>query len=281
MSHRVPAAQPLAGAQPALVAPAEWRAIDFISDLHLAENTPRTFAVWAQHLSQTRADAVFILGDLFEVWVGDDMAELGFEARCAQVLREATRRRTIAFMPGNRDFLVGDALLASCGVARLADPTVVIAFGQRLLVSHGDALCLADRAYQRYRSVVRHPSAQRAFAALPLAMRRVVGRALRTRSDGQQASTADVHVDVDLDAAVGWMKAAGAATLVHGHTHAPASHVIAPRVVRHVLSDWDLDGNEAPRAEVLRWSADGFVRIEPEGGATVPAAGMTPRVPAS
>ena len=113
-------------------APAHWRAIDFISDLHLAENTPLVFEAWAAHMRHTRADAVFILGDLFEVWIGDDMAERGFEARCVEVLRRAAEARTIAFMPGNRDFLVGDAMLEASGVMRLADPTLVLAFDQRV-----------------------------------------------------------------------------------------------------------------------------------------------------
>src|SRR6185369_792608 len=161
------------GESPAtFIAPAQWRAIDLLSDLHLAENTPRVFEAWAAHLRHTDADAVFILGDLFEVWIGDDMAERGFEARCAEVLSAAARRRTIAFMPGNRDFLVGDAMLAASGVARLADPTLVVAFGDRVVLSHGDALCIDDVGYQRYRAVVRRPAVQRAFAALPFAARR-------------------------------------------------------------------------------------------------------------
>src|SRR6185436_4667984 len=130
-------------------APDDWRAIDLLSDLHLAENTPEVFGVWAAHLRNTDADAVFILGDLFEVWVGDDMAERGFEARCVEVLSAAAAERMVAFMPGNRDFLVGDAMLAASGVARLADPTVVVAFGDRVVLSHGDALCVGDVGYQR------------------------------------------------------------------------------------------------------------------------------------
>ena len=115
------------------------------------------FDAWAAHLRHTSADAVFILGDLFDVWVGDDMAERGFEARCVEVLATASKRVALAFMPGNRDFMLGDAMLESAGVARLADPTLVEAFGQRVVLSHGDALCIDDLAYQRYRAVVRQP----------------------------------------------------------------------------------------------------------------------------
>jgi UDP-2,3-diacylglucosamine hydrolase len=248
-------------------APAHWRAIDFISDLHLAENTPRVFEAWATHLRHTCADAVFILGDLFEVWIGDDAAERGFEARCVEVLTDAARQRTVAFMPGNRDFLVGDAMLEASGVMRLADPTLVLAFDDRVLVSHGDALCVDDTAYQRYRAIVRRPGLQRAFAALPLPLRRSIGAAMRSRGGRQRGRAGAEFVDVDAGAALEWTRSAGAATLVHGHTHAPASHDLAPGVVRHVLSDWDIDGGGPPRAEILRWQASGFARIAPKTGA--------------
>ncbi len=252
-------------------APAHWRAIDFLSDLHLAESTPRVFDAWAAHMRHTRADAVFILGDLFEVWIGDDMAERGFEARCAEVLTEAARARTVAFMPGNRDFLVGDAMLEASGVMRLADPTLVLAFDDRVLLSHGDALCIDDTAYQRYRAVVRSPGLQRAFAALPLSVRRSIGNHMRAKGGRRRGRSEPGFVDVDAATALEWTRSAGAATLVHGHTHAPASHSLGAGVVRHVLSDWHSDGDDSIRAEVLRWQAGGFERIAPETGSRPPA----------
>ena len=254
---------PRAESPATFVTPAHWRAIDFLSDLHLAESTPRVFDAWAAHLRHTDADAIFILGDLFEVWIGDDMAERGFEARCVEVLTAAAAERTVGFMAGNRDFLVGDALLEASGVIRLADPTVVVAFGERVLLSHGDALCIDDLAYQRYRAVVRRPGLQRTFSALPFAARRAIGSALRRRSGRREPREHGSFVDVDDEAALGWMGAARTPTLVHGHTHAPASHDLAHGAVRHVLSDWELDGGSTPRAEILRWSASGFVRIAP------------------
>src|SRR5205823_8020090 len=149
-------------------APPTWRTIDFLSDLHLSDSTPRTFDALATHLRCTEADAVFILGDLFDVWVGDDARHDGFEAQCAAMLAEATAHRFIAFMAGNRDFLVGPDMLAHCGVVALADPTVLLAFDQRLLLSHGDALCLSDVAYQAFRAQVRNPVWQREFLAKPM-----------------------------------------------------------------------------------------------------------------
>jgi len=262
-----PAADARAGAlvpaAPAFEAPAGWRAIDFISDLHLAPDMPRTFAAWSAHLLATDADAVFILGDLFEVWIGDDMAERGFEARCAEVLAAAAAERTVGFMAGNRDFLVGDALLEANGVTRLADPTIVVAFGERVLLSHGDALCIDDVSYQRYRAIVRRPGLQRAFGALPFAARRAIGSAIRRRSGRRGPREPGGFIDVNADAALAWMHGAETPTLIHGHTHAPASHDVAPGAVRHVLSDWELDGSSKPRAEILRWSASGFARIAP------------------
>ncbi|MEO8924231.1 MAG: UDP-2,3-diacylglucosamine diphosphatase [Caldimonas sp.] len=264
-AHRSPAgALPLPEATPTFVAPAGWQAIDFISDLHLAENTPRAFAAWAAHLRHTSADAVFILGDLFEVWVGDDMANHGFEARCAALLSEAAALRTVGFMAGNRDFLVGDAMLEASGVLRLRDPTLLSAFGTRVLASHGDALCLDDTAYQRYRSVVRRPSVQRTFLALPLAWRRAIGRKARRRSETLHMPGLGAMIDVDTASVSQWLRQARSPVLVHGHTHAPAMHEIERGVVRHVLSDWELDAGGPPRAEVLRWTARGFARVAPQ-----------------
>ena len=259
-------ALPLPEATPTLALPGDWRAIDFISDLHLDATTPGAFDAWAAHLRHARSDAVFILGDLFEVWVGDDIAERDFEARCTAVLAEAARTRRIGFMAGNRDFLVGDALLESLGVMRLHDPTRLVAFGPQVLVSHGDLLCLADVAYQRYRRVVRRPDLQRALLALPRSWRSAIGRRLRRQSAARKATGEAVYADVDAEAARGWLRDSVAPVLVHGHTHAPASHALGARQVRHVLSDWHLDGAGAQRAEVLRWTAEGFARIAPETG---------------
>ena len=250
-------------ATPVFEAPASWRAIDFISDLHLSADAPRVFDAWAAHLRATAADAVFILGDLFETWVGDDVAAASFEAGCAQVLLEASQRRAIAFMPGNRDFLVGDAMLRAVGVTRLADPTVIAAFGTRTLLSHGDALCLDDEGYQRFRRVVRRPWLQRAFLALPRSGREATGRLLRSKSGGRPAPSR-VYADLDPAATAAWMADAGTPVLVHGHTHAPATHGVVGAGVRHVLSDWHIDAHSS-RAEVLRWTTDGFARIAPEG----------------
>ena len=244
-------------------APNGWQAIDFISDLHLAADTPRGFEAWSQYMRSTRADAVFILGDLFEAWVGDDARFEGFEAQCAEVLREAAKRRTVAFMVGNRDFLLGADMLSSCNVIALSDPTVVTAFGERLLLTHGDALCLADTDYQTFRAMVRSAAWQASVLARPLTELRALAREVRHESERRHGTMLPEWLDLDLAATVEWMRSADTPVLVHGHTHRPADQVLQPGFVRHVLSDWDLDHAAAPRAEVLRWSRDGLRRIAP------------------
>ena len=247
-----------------LTAPEAWHAIDFISDLHLCATLPRTFDAFAAHLRHTTADAVFILGDLFEVWVGDDMAALGFERRCVQALREAARHRHLAFMVGNRDFLAGAQLLNDTGMTALGDPTVMDAWGRRVLLSHGDALCLADAPYQAFRREVRSAQWQAIFLARPLAERLRIAADIRQTSKSRRQFDGAAGIDIDTGEALRWMRAARATVLVHGHTHRPGSDGIAEGCERHVLSDWDLDG--AARAEVLRLTRSGFARLPPASG---------------
>ena len=246
-----------------LATQASWRAIDFISDLHLCEALPRTFDAFAAHLLHTRADAVFILGDLFEVWVGDDMAQRGFERQCVELMAEAASHRALAFMVGNRDFLCGTDLLRRSGAMGLPDPTLLVAWGQRVLLSHGDELCLGDAPYQAFRREVRSPAWQAAFLARPLAQRLQIAADIRRASQTRQCFDGAADADIDAAEAVHWMHGLGAHELVHGHTHRPGSQALAPGYKRHVLSDWDLD--TAQRAEVLRLTRDGFERLAPTG----------------
>lgn len=243
-------------------APPEWRRIDFISDLHLSADTPRTFEAWASYMRTTPADAVFILGDLFEVWVGDDSRFDGFEAECAQVLRDAADRRSVGFMVGNRDFLVGHEMLAACGVSTLPDPVLLVALGRRVLLTHGDALCLADTDYQQFRRMVRSQAWQLGFLAQPLDARREYARQVREQSEARKRDMSSPMdwADVDCPAALSWLDAASSVTLVHGHTHRPGSAPLNHKATRHVLSDWDLD-HPPRRAEVLRLDTTGLNRL--------------------
>ena len=245
-----------------LIAPAAWRTVDFFSDLHLQESAPATLAALAHYLAHSPADAVFILGDLFEVWVGDDALSEphSFEARCCALLAQAARQRALFFLHGNRDFLAGSGLAQASGMALLADPTVLTFAGARWLLSHGDALCLDDTAYQRFRALARSPGWQQQFLAQPLAVRRAQARQARTQSEALKHG-GQPSADVDSAAACAWLHAAQAQSLIHGHTHRPATHLLAPGLQRHVLSDWELAA-QPPRADLLRLTATGLQRIQ-------------------
>jgi UDP-2,3-diacylglucosamine hydrolase len=242
-----------------LVAPAHWRTVDFISDLHLQAGDEATFCTWQQYLAHTPADAVFMLGDLFEVWIGDDVlapdaasasADPAFEARCARVLRAAAQRTPLFFMPGNRDFLLGEDFCQQVQMQCLPDPAVLTFASQRWLLTHGDALCLDDTDYQQFRLQVRSAPWQGEFLARPLAQRQQIARGIRQQSEEHKRSTAS-FADVDSSAARNWLDAARANVMIHGHTHRPAWHDLGQGRLRWVLSDWDCSTGE-PRAEVLR-----------------------------
>ena len=250
---------------PVLQADPAWRCIDLLSDVHLQADRPRTFEAWRKHLLGTAADAVLMLGDLFEVWVGDDARHAGFEADCAAVLRQASQHRVLAFMPGNRDFLVGAQLLQEAGVQCLADPTVLQAWGQCWLLSHGDALCLADTAYQAFRQQVRSSAWQQRFLQQPLVARQFQARQMRDASAAHQAAQPPGQFfDVDDTAAAIALQQAGAAVLIHGHTHRPDSHALAGGRSREVLGDWEFDALPQ-RAACRRLDATGLHALDLSG----------------
>ena len=260
---------------PILDAPARWRVLDFISDLHLRAADRATFEAWKRYLAETSADALFILGDLFEVWVGDDAAdEPGFEHDCARILATAGQRVAIHFMPGNRDFLLGERFLRASGMAAIGDPTVLLFGGQRWLLSHGDALCLDDVPYQQFRRIVRDPAWQRDVLARSLDERRALARHIREQGTRSAGRDPNGYADADPGAVRQWLQAARAVTLIHGHTHRPGEHDLEPfarngehgtdepYVLRRlVLSDWDV-GASPPRAQVLRLTDVGLHRID-------------------
>ena len=243
-----------------LDAPSHWRVVDVISDLHLKVSDTATFAAWQHYMAHTPADAVFILGDLFEVWVGDDVLNQptgqnpSFEAQCQQVLASAAVRLSLYFMHGNRDFLLGKDFAQGALMALLADPTVLTFDAQRWLLTHGDALCLDDVDYQRFRAIVRHPAWQDDFLTRPLPERQRFARELRAQSESLKA-TSSTFADVDKAAARAWLHAASASVLIHGHTHRPGQErlqpLCEPPLQRLVLSDWDASA-QPPRLQALR-----------------------------
>ncbi len=242
-----------------LAAPAHWRQVDLLSDLHLGPDTPGTLARLGRHLVETPANAVLLLGDIFEVWVGDDARQEAFEAGVVRLLRQASERLDLFFMHGNRDFLVGADMLAACGMTALPDPTVLEAFGQRWLLVHGDAQCLDDTAYQAFRAQVRSPEWQTQLLAQPLQARQALGRQMREASKAAQAAQL-MATDLDVEACRTLLREAGARSMIHGHTHRPGEHDLGGGLKRVVLSDWDFDGTP-PRGDVIRLSAAGLQRL--------------------
>lgn len=179
------------------------------------------------------------------------------------MLRAAARQRPVFLLHGNRDFLIGAGLQQRTGATLIADPTVFSFGGKRWLLSHGDALCLSDGAYQKFRAQVRQPAWQQQVLALPLAQRKAMARGMRSESESIQRDAVD-YADVDTAAALEWLREADAAVLIHGHTHRPAEHVLDAEHRRIVLSDWDADARP-PRLEALRLGVEGALQRVPLG----------------
>ena len=225
----------------------------FISDLHLDPERPditRLFGEFLDGEARTAA-ALYILGDLFEAWVGDDdPSEAG--AFVATKLRALSERGVpVSFQRGNRDFLVGDGYAARAGFAILPDPAVVMLDGSAVLLSHGDQLCVDDAAYQAFRAQTRDPAWQAGFLSQPLPARLAFARQARTASQARQgelkrAGTMETITDVAPAAVEELFTRYGVETLIHGHTHRPAIHAldVAGRARRRiVLGDWYEQGS--------------------------------------
>ena len=236
-----------------MIAPSDWRMVDFLSDVHLDASEVATFNAWANHLNTTPANALFILGDLFEVWIGDDTQD-PFHLQCMEVLRTTAKRIPVFFMCGNRDFLVGSDWLQSTDVQGLQDPCALVLAKQKVLLSHGDALCIDDTDYMAFRQQVRSSAWQEAFLAKPLSERQQIAKDLRTQSKARQQKQTN-YVDVDVKTASAWLHENDCKLLIHGHTHRPATHDLGNGLSRMVLSDWEALATP-PRLEVLRWTQD-------------------------
>ncbi|MBS7660386.1 UDP-2,3-diacylglucosamine diphosphatase [Pseudomonas lalucatii] len=218
-----------------------------ISDLHLEEERPDISRAFL-HFLQTRAsqaEALYILGDFFEVWIGDD-AISPFQRSVAQALRQLSDAGTRIFlMHGNRDFLLGRAFCREAGCTLLNDPSRVELAGEQVLLMHGDSLCTQDEAYMRLRRWLRNPLSLFILRHLPLATRHKLARKLRKESRSQTAMKASAIVDVTPSEVPRVMAAQGVRTLIHGHTHRPAEHalqVAGQPARRIVLGDWDKQG---------------------------------------
>lgn len=229
----------------------------FISDLHLDESRPAIVAQFERFLGEIapQAQALYILGDLFEYWAGDDSLGLPFQKRVAQALRKAADRPIrIAMMHGNRDFLVAQAFGQATGAALIADPTIVDLYGTRTVLLHGDTMCTDDTQYQALRTQFRDPGWQRAMLARPLEQRLAIARGYRAESEGAKQGKAMQIMDVAPAAVEQLFARSGCDVMIHGHTHRPGRHV--HRVegrdrVRWVLPDW--------------YERGGYLEASPEG----------------
>ncbi len=225
----------------------------FISDLHLDEARPHIVDLYTALLAgEARgADALYILGDLFESWVGDDD-----DSVLAIRVAEATRALRdcgvpVYFMHGNRDFLLGEDYAARAGMTRLADPHLIEVNGEQVLLLHGDTLCTDDAEYQKFRQLVRDPQWQRTFLARPLSERRVFATQARGESRKHTAQARPENMDVNADAVAAALRAHGVRRMIHGHTHRPATH------------RFDLDGRMAERIVLGDWyEQDSVLRID-------------------
>lgn len=217
----------------------------FISDLHLQASHPRTADAFFRFLAEraVHADQLYLLGDIFEYWAGDDDLLDPFHQRVADALRElADRGVAVYWMAGNRDFLVGEAFARAARVTRLAEPHLLHVGGHAIALVHGDAQCTADAKYMAFRAQVRAPAWQQQFLAMPLAQRKAIIAGLREGSRSAQTTKSYEIMDVAPDAVAELHAASGADTIIHGHTHRPALHQDpASGRRRYVLPDWELD----------------------------------------
>lgn len=220
----------------------------FISDLHLDPQRPEVTALFEHFMlhEAPRARALYILGDLFEAWIGDDDDAEFSRAMIARIRQVADSGVPVHFMHGNRDFLVGGRFARETGCALLPDPTVIDLHGQRALLSHGDLLCTDDVEYQHERARVRDPAWQEAILAKPLDERRALARDARARSRENKRRKPDEIMDVNQDAVRDTLRRHGVHLMIHGHTHRPAVHDIEVDGVaaqRIVLGDWHAVGS--------------------------------------
>lgn len=216
----------------------------FISDLHLTPERPIPVALFHRFVEEIapNAGALYILGDLFEAWVGDDDLEQAFNTNIVLALRSLSDQGVpVHFLAGNRDFLVGADFARAAGLKLIPDMTRIDLFGTPTLLSHGDIFCTDDAAYQAFRAQVRDPAYQAQFLRQPIAERHAMVRALRERSERAKADKKPDIMDVNADAVEQAITRWDAQRVIHGHTHRPAKHAWSMEgklVERWVLPDW-------------------------------------------
>jgi len=230
----------------------------FISDLHLSlekKEIVRSFLYFLEHTA-VKAESLYILGDLFDTWIGDD-DNTPPNKSIKQALKQLTDSGTRVFLqPGNRDFLLGSAFQLQTGVKLLGDYHVIELFGVKTLLTHGDLLCSDDVAYQQFREKSRSPQWQQNVLSKPLIIRLLAARWYRFRSFFHKRKKTDDIMDVNQQTVIDMMRQYHCLRLIHGHTHRPAVHdflIDGQKAQRFVLADWKKDS-----AEYLRWNASGY-----------------------
>ena len=232
----------------------------YLSDLHLSPDRPATAAAFEAFCAgpAQAAAAVYVLGDLYDWWIGDDQLDDPFAARIAAALRTVTGAGVrVHVMQGNRDFLYGPRFERATGAALLPEQLVIDVNGVPTVLLHGDELCTSDLDYQRYRARMRTAETRRRLLALPAFVRRWIALSLRRKSRDQSAQKPESILDVAEDAVVAMFRAHGVARMIHGHTHRPATHhvdVDGRHCERIVLADWH------DRGHWLEAGAEGLVR---------------------
>ena len=228
----------------------------FISDLHLDEKSPEIGEQFLAFLEgeAADADALYILGDLFESWVGDDDPNPHYAVMKGALRALVDSGVPVFFMHGNRDFMISDQFAEETGVTLLSDPTPIELYGEKVLLSHGDALCIDDKQYQQVRLMTRNPDWQAMMRAKPLQERIAFAESARQQSKEYNESVGEDIMDVNQDAVVGTFRTRDVDILLHGHTHRPAVHDVELEdrtAYRIVLGDWYEHGS------VVRWDENG------------------------
>jgi len=221
--------------------------IVFISDLHLSQERPQITELFLRFLAEVapQADALYILGDLFEVWLGDDMVLPDYRA-AIDAMRKTAEYTPIYVMYGNRDFLMREAFEDMSGARLIHEPCIIELYSRRTLLLHGDTLCTDDVAYQKFRSMVRDPAWQTELLAKTPEQRLALAREYRAMSKSETAQKQDSIMDVNQHSVEQCMRDNGVLHLIHGHTHRPAFHsfeINGQRAERIVLGDWYDKGN--------------------------------------
>lgn len=235
----------------------------FVSDIHLSPALPKTTERFLSFLSDhaPSAERLYILGDLFEYWAGDDDVSDDYNKTIVRALKQANESGVELFwIAGNRDFLIGPQFCEAIGAQALMDPTSHEINGKRFLLSHGDALCTDDTGYMQFREMVRNPMWQQQFLAKPLSERKSIIEGMRKMSHQEQQHKRMEIMDVNLDAVNQLVQAHPGCTLIHGHTHRNAIHNEA-FAQRYVLQDWDFDHSGQTRGGYLELDHQGQLRF--------------------